>query len=131
VEVQRRVGVENVQGMVALFDDLKYAFFADIERMVDDVKAYVIDLQSRGAVGALFIHDDFYYNLDKISRNKLSSSLCTVADIIPIMNILKSDAGALACPGAKLTASPGWLLPCCCDISLYLPGPCASSRGAL
>ena len=115
--------------MMALLDDLLSDL--DIERMADGIKAYVLDLWSQGAVGLLIILRDWINYQDETYFGKLSSSLCTAVDIILIVLILKNDAGALARPEAKLTAFPGWLLPCCCDISLYLPGPCASSRGAL
>jgi len=123
------VGAEDVRGKVALFE---FGEFLIVERMADDIKAYVLDLRSRGSVGVLVIHDDWNLNDWRFIYNvrMLSSSLCAVADI-PIMNILKSDAGAMVRPGAKLTAFPGWLLPCCRDKCLYLPGPCASSRGAM
>jgi len=130
VEVQRRVGAEDVRGMVAVFDVI--CMSNDIERCTNNIKAYVLDLQSRGFAGVLVIvgWDSNSYKVETILR-KLCSSLRTVADIIPIMLILNSDAGALACPEAKLTAFPGWLLTCCRDVYLYLPGSCASSRGAL
>jgi len=116
--------------MVAGFDVI--CTLIDIVRGTNNVKAYVLDLQSRGFAGVLVIvgWDSNSYKVET-NLGKLCSSLCTVADIIPIMLILNSDAGALACPEAKLTAFPGWLLTCCRDVYLYLPGSCASSRGAL
>jgi len=119
VELQRRVAAEDVRGKVALFACSCFSriYISNMERMADDIKAYVQDLRSRGSVGVLVIHD---YSSDKDQNRlgKLSSSLCTIADIIPIMLILNSDAGALARPEAKLTAFPGWLLPCCRDVFL-------------
>jgi len=112
--------------MVALLVDSTYV--SDIERMADDIKAYVLDLRSRGAVGVLVIVSSY---TDGTRLGNLSPSVCTIADIIPIMFIMNSDAGTLEHPGAKLTAYPGYLLPRCRAICLYLPGSCALSRGVL
>ena len=120
----RHVETEDVRGMVTLDDDSKN--IADVEERAHYIKAHVLDVQSRGAVGVLVIHYILYDYDCETRLDKLCSSLCTAADIIiPIMFISDSDAGAFASPDAKVTAFAGWLLPCYHAMCLYLLSSCA------
>ena len=128
VIVQQRVETwgEDVRGKVALVKSTHNNIVVRI-----DIQDILPDLQSRGAVGIVVILNDFVYmNYAMVILGKLSSSLGPAASI-PIMLISERDAGALALPGAKLTAFPGALPPFYRAIRLYWPGPCASSRGTM
>jgi len=85
-------------------------FMVEVWKELHMISTHVLDLQSQDGVGVLVI--DIDRDKDKTRLGKLSSSLCAVADIIPIMLIQESDASALARPEAKLATFPCWSLQC-------------------
>jgi len=73
------------------------------------IEVSIQDVQSRSAVDVVCLIDDDMYE-DETIFDKLSTSLSEAA-LKPIILVPKSNADALARPGAHLTAYPGWLLP--------------------
>jgi len=81
----------------------------NLRYLVRLIEVSIQDVQSRSAVGVVCLIDDDMYE-DETIIDILSTSLSEAA-LIPIILVPKSNADALARPGAHLTAYPGWLLP--------------------
>jgi len=108
-----RIETGNVQGKVALIDlSTSWYWIISSDEGADSIQTSILDVQSRGGVGVVFvIHDVVYKDEKSLNDLPILASLCTTASI-QIMLIPKKDVAALAFLGGKLTAFRGVCMFC-------------------